>query len=100
MADASLFCVGDDWQAIYGFTGSDLQFTTGFAQHFGATCTTALDLTFRFNNSISEVASRFVLQNPQQVRKQLHTSSSVTKAAVSLFGAETGPMQPHQDGST
>lgn len=91
VADASLFCVGDDWQAIYRFTGSDLQFTTGFAQHFGATCTTALDLTFRFNNSISEVASRFVLQNPQQVRKQLHTHSSVTKAAVSLFRADNRP---------
>ena len=91
VADASLFCVGDDWQAIYRFTGSDLQFTTAFAQHFGATCTTALDLTFRFNNSISEVASRFVLQNPLQVRKQLHTYSSVTKAAVSLFRADNRP---------
>ncbi|WP_052750118.1 UvrD-helicase domain-containing protein [Arsukibacterium sp. MJ3] len=86
--DASLFCVGDDWQAIYRFTGSDLQFTTDFNQHFGPTCTTALDLTFRFNNSISEVASRFVLQNPQQVRKQLNTLNSVAKPAVSMLRAD------------
>ncbi|SNY58484.1 DNA helicase-4 [Arsukibacterium tuosuense] len=86
--DASLFCVGDDWQAIYRFTGSDLQFTTGFTQRFGSTRVTPLDLTFRFNNSISDVASQFVLQNPQQVRKQLNTFSRVDKPAVSLMRAD------------
>ena len=85
---ASLFCVGDDWQAIYRFTGSDLQFTTHFTQHFGDTCITSLDLTFRFNNSISAVASQFVLQNPQQVRKALNTYQQVAQPAVSLLRAD------------
>ena len=30
--DARLFCVGDDWQSIYGFTGSDIAKTTKFLQ--------------------------------------------------------------------
>jgi DNA helicase-4 len=60
--ECSLYCVGDDWQAIYRFTGSDLSFTTGFEKVFGPTKITALDLTFRFNNSISDIASRFVLE--------------------------------------
>lgn len=85
---ASLFCVGDDWQAIYRFTGSDLQLTTHFTQHFGDTCITALDLTFRFNNSISAVASQFVLQNPQQVRKALNTFNQVNYPAVSVLRAD------------
>lgn len=88
VAGASLFCVGDDWQAIYRFTGSDLQFTTDFVSRFGPTKTTPLDLTFRFNNSISDVASRFVLQNPKQVRKQLNTLNRVSKPAVSLMRAD------------
>ncbi len=86
--ECSLFCVGDDWQSIYRFTGSDISFTTGFNQVFGATKTKVLDLTFRFNNSIGDIASRFVLENPEQVRKQLKTHISVNKPAVSLLRAD------------
>ena len=28
--EGSLFCVGDDWQSIYRFTGSDIHLTSGF----------------------------------------------------------------------
>ena len=86
--DCSLFCVGDDWQAIYRFTGSDLAFTTQFDQKFGTTRVTALDLTFRFNDSISDIATRFVLQNPAQVEKQLNTLRKVDRPAVSLLRAD------------
>ncbi len=92
---ASLFCVGDDWQAIYRFTGSDLSFTTAFRQHFGATQTTALDLTFRFNSSISEVASRFVLQNPEQVTKQINTLRQAIKPEISLLRADNRQDKPN-----
>lgn len=81
----SLFCVGDDWQAIYRFTGSDLSFTTAFQDKFGTTKVTALDLTFRFNSGISDVATRFVLQNPVQVKKQLKTLDKVKHPTVSLL---------------
>jgi DNA helicase-4 len=86
--ECSLFCVGDDWQAIYRFTGSDLSITTNFEQQFGATCITALDLTFRFNSSISDTASRFVLENPKQVQKELSTLQQVKEPAVSLLRAD------------
>ncbi|WP_418139326.1 UvrD-helicase domain-containing protein [Oceanimonas smirnovii] len=69
----ALFCVGDDWQAIYRFTGADVSVTTGFADFFGASAVTALDTTFRFNNVIEKVASRFVTRNPQQLPKTLST---------------------------
>jgi len=99
--NCSLFCVGDDWQAIYRFTGSDLRFTTNFSANFGATKVSALDLTFRFNNSISDIATRFVLQNPFQVNKQLNTHCKVNRPAVSLLrednraskGEDTGRLE-------
>lgn len=81
----SLFCVGDDWQAIYRFTGSDIRFTTEFEARFGATKITVLDKTFRFNNRICDVASRFVLENPVQVKKSLTTQAMVDYPAVSLL---------------
>ncbi len=83
----SFFCVGDDWQSIFRFTGSDIGFTTDFQKHFGATIVTKLDYTFRFNDSICDVASRFILQNPSQINKKLTTQNKVSKPAISLIRA-------------
>ncbi len=69
--NSSLFCVGDDWQSIYRFTGSDISYTTKFADHFGTTRTTVLDKTFRFNDKINDLASRFIQANPNQANKLL-----------------------------
>lgn len=81
----SLFCVGDDWQSIYRFAGSDIDFIVNFRAHFGATKTTSLDKTFRFNDSICDIASRFVQANPQQMRKRLATHDAASAPTVSLL---------------
>lgn len=80
----ALFCVGDDWQAIYRFTGSDVTLTTKFRENFGATERVDLDRTFRFNNRICDVASKFVQVNPGQLRKDIktHSTSNQTEVAV------------------
>jgi len=83
-ADASVFAVGDDWQSIYRFTGSDLSLTTGFDRFFGCTASIQLDKTYRFNNVICEVASQFVMQNPGQLKKQLVTHAASASACVHL----------------
>ncbi|WP_446811563.1 UvrD-helicase domain-containing protein [Methylomonas sp. 2BW1-5-20] len=87
-AEASLFGVGDDWQSIYRFTGSDVALTKHFQAHFGDTATSVLDQTFRFNNKIGEVASRFVIQNPSQIDKQIRSLRLVEQSAVSLIKTE------------
>jgi DNA helicase-4 len=83
--DSGLFCVGDDWQSIYRFTGSDVTITKEFEEHFGDTAISILDLTFRFNNKIGDVASRFVMQNPTQIAKQIQSHQVIDQAAVSLI---------------
>ncbi|MDD5411586.1 MAG: UvrD-helicase domain-containing protein [Methylobacter sp.] len=83
--DNSLFCVGDDWQSIYRFTGSDVTLTKEFEQYFGYTATSVLDKTFRFNNKIGAVASRFVMQNSTQIAKKIQSHTIVEHAAVSLI---------------
>ncbi|UTW12973.1 UvrD-helicase domain-containing protein [Marinobacterium rhizophilum] len=82
---ASLFGVGDDWQSIYRFAGSDVGLTTGFGDFFGKATVTALEQTFRFNSSIGDVASRFVLRNKAQLPKQLHSQTEVSAPAISLL---------------
>lgn len=80
----SLFCMGDDWQSIYRFTGSDIGYTSSFSQRFGPTFTCELDKTFRFNSKIGEVASRFVTQNPKQLVKTVISHETAPVPTVSL----------------
>lgn len=82
--ESKLFCVGDDWQAIYQFAGSDIAVTTRFSAHFGETSTLPLDTTFRFNDQISAVASKFVMANPEQMHKQIMTYTQAKKACVQV----------------
>lgn len=83
--DATLFCVGDDWQSIYRFTGSDIGLTSHFEQAFGHAATNVLDKTFRFNNKINEVAARFIQQNPHQLKKEIICHHQTTTEAVSII---------------
>lgn len=95
--NCSVFCVGDDWQAIYRFTGSDVTLTTGFTEEFGPTKTTSLDKTFRFNNQICDVASQFVMKNPAQVKKRLTTHAVVSEPAVSIVRRRPQKQQQHAE---
>ncbi|SON49032.1 UvrD-helicase domain-containing protein [Vibrio tapetis] len=83
--NSSLFCVGDDWQAIYRFSGADVRLTTDFEKYFGAASKTTLDMTFRFNSAIGDVATRFVTQNPVQLKKEIKSLVQVSKPAVSVI---------------
>ncbi len=85
-----LFCVGDDWQAIYRFAGSDIAYTSRFESWFGKATCVALRHTFRFNNQIAAVASRFVLENPSQTRKSLVTQIQQASPAVSVLDEKNG----------
>ncbi|MEB3223120.1 MAG: UvrD-helicase domain-containing protein, partial [Candidatus Sericytochromatia bacterium] len=82
--EAGVFCVGDDWQAIFRFTGSDISLTSAFDQQFGQARTVALDLTFRFNDKISAFASAFVMKNEAQVKKTIRTLTRAEGPAVTL----------------
>ena len=84
-SDTVLFAVGDDWQSIYRFTGSDISITRQFKKMFGASAITALDTTFRFNNKIGDVASAFVLKNPDQIKKTINSVFVISDPAISLI---------------
>ena len=77
--------VGDDWQSIYRFTGSDISIMTNFMKYFGFTKQLFLSETFRFNNQIEKVASKFVQKNPNQIKKNIQTNIKSNKPEVILF---------------
>jgi len=90
----SVYAVGDDWQAIYQFSGADVKLTTQFASYFGATpqstTQSVLDLTFRFNNQIGKVATDFITKNPEQIKKSIKSLKQVNTPTVSLLKRDNG----------
>lgn len=84
----SLFAVGDDWQAIYRFSGAELSLTTAFAENFGVGDQCALDTTYRFNDRIGEVANGFIQQNPHQLKKPLNSLTKGNKKSVVILPQE------------
>ncbi|OTA14947.1 ATP-dependent DNA helicase UvrD [Xenorhabdus vietnamensis] len=83
-----LFAVGDDWQAIYRFSGVESTLTTTFATYFGKGAECVLDTTYRFNDRIGEIANRFVQQNPHQLTKSLNSLLKGNKKSVVILPEE------------
>ena len=68
---ARLMCVGDDWQAIYRFAGSDVTLFTSFGKLVGFYEEMRIERTYRNSQALVDVASEFVLKNPDQLRKKV-----------------------------
>ena len=85
--DAELFLVGDDWQSIYRFAGSDPQIMIDCETHFGPTTATTLDQSYRLNSSVLSVSTAFVTQNPDQMKKSMRPVKTVPEPRVSIWYA-------------
>src|SRR2546430_15670456 len=72
---ARLFAVGDDWQAIYGFAGGDVDHIINFESHFGPGSTTLLNVNYRSPAVIVEAGAALIAHNERQVPKQVLISS-------------------------
>lgn len=79
-SQAKLFCVGDDWQSIYRFAGSDLSL---FQQTARSSHLLRLEQTYRNSQRLIDVAGAFVMQNTDQYQKNL-ISGSIQREKVPL----------------
>jgi DNA helicase-4 len=84
-----LFAVGDDWQSINRFAGADLSVMTGFGDLFGPSEVLRLERTFRFPQSIADVSSQFVLQNPSQLVKTVVSSTAEFPPTIGALSVDT-----------
>ncbi|NHM15996.1 AAA family ATPase [Eggerthellaceae bacterium zg-887] len=69
--DAKLICVGDDWQAIYRFAGSDVSLFTHFDDYVGYSEHLKIERTYRNSQELVDIASEFIEKNPSQIQKEL-----------------------------
>ena len=69
--DYSLFCVGDDWQSIYRFAGSDVNYIIRFSDFWGPSERSRIETTYRYSNTLAQISGEFIMRNPFQIRKAL-----------------------------
>lgn len=89
-SDARIFAVGDDWQSIYRFTGSDIHLMRNFGKEFGGSFAGADDVhstvdlgrTFRSVDKIAHPARSFVLRNPAQIKKTVVPAGTASAPAI------------------
>ena len=70
-SDYNLFCVGDDWQGIYRFNGSDLDYILNFSKYWGPAECSKIETTYRFTDSLIDISGGFVMKNPAQIKKSI-----------------------------
>jgi DNA helicase IV len=88
-SNAKLFCVGDDWQSIYRFNGSDLSIMVEFEKMFGFSETRFLQETFRFSDKLCDLSTKFILENPLQIKKQIISKRSQSTPSVTIVNNNT-----------
>ena len=83
--NCKMFAVGDDWQSIYRFAGSDVSVMANFSDEFGVTSENYLGKVFRSNQGIANVASEFISKNPSQLSKQITATDDNLSGVVQVI---------------
>ncbi|MCL2390403.1 MAG: UvrD-helicase domain-containing protein [Endomicrobia bacterium] len=69
LSDAKLICVGDDWQSIYRFAGSDVSLFSNFGKFAGEFALLLIERTYRNSQQLIDISAKFIQKNPQQIKK-------------------------------
>lgn len=91
-----LYCVGDDWQSIFRFAGSDMALFYEFEKYFGFTELCKIETTYRFHQPLIDKSSEFIMKNPAQKEKTIKTPQGDQKRTYLYFekcGSEEGSVK-------
>lgn len=83
---AQLFCVGDDWQSIYGFRGSNVSYIIDFEKHFPASEIFKLNLNYRSTQHIVGASNEVISYNKYKVEKEIVASKKSEHKIVVYAG--------------
>ena len=73
--DNHLFCVGDDWQSIYGFRGANVDYIVNFNEHFENTEIVKLKVNYRSTNDIVGASNELIKHNKFKVNKDIQSNN-------------------------
>lgn len=83
--NTKLFCVGDDWQSIFRFAGSDMSLFYEFETYFGFTEICKLETTYRFHQPLIDKSSSFIMKNKNQSKKTIRPPQNDNRTTYMKF---------------
>ena len=82
VTNAKIIAVGDDWQSIYAFSGSDITLFTKFAEKMGYAKLLKIVKTYRNSQEVIDIAGNFIQKNKEQIEKRLLSPKNITDPVV------------------
>lgn len=82
ICNAKIIAVGDDWQSIYAFSGSDISLFTHFCSIMGYGQELKITKTYRNAQEVIDIAGNFVQKNETQIKKSLIAPKHIQKPVV------------------
>ena len=79
---AKIIAVGDDWQSIYAYAGSDITLFTHFRQTMGYGLELKITKTYRNAQEVIDIAGGFIQKNQSQLRKELISPKHIEQPIV------------------
>ena len=95
--NAKLVIVGDDWQSIYKFSGSDIDLFTNFNKYLSNSQTEVCSISNIYRNSqnLIDISSKFVMKNKYQLKKQLSSKSkNQIKDSIKIYQYSNKEIKP------
>jgi DNA helicase-4 len=82
VTDAKIIAVGDDWQSIYAFSGSDITLFTKFEEKMGYAKLLKIVKTYRNSQEVIDIAGNFIQKNDAQITKELKSPKTITDPVI------------------
>ena len=82
VCNAKIMAVGDDWQSIYAFSGSDIELFTKFTEKMGSGCMLKIVKTYRNSQEVIDIAGNFIQKNDTQIKKALKASKNIQDPVI------------------
>lgn len=80
--NAKIIAVGDDWQSIYAFSGSDITLFTHFCEIMGYGQELKITKTYRNAQEVIDIAGNFIQKNDTQIKKKLIANDHIQKPVI------------------
>ena len=82
VTDAKIIAVGDDWQSIYAFSGSDITLFTKFQEKMGYAKLLKIVKTYRNSQEVIDIAGNFIQKNTEQISKRLESPKQISEPVL------------------
>ncbi len=96
VCDGKIMAVGDDWQSIYAFSGSDISLFTKFQEKMGYAKLLKIVRTYRNAQDVIDIAGNFIQKNPVQIEKQLISPKNIENPVI-IYTYDNSYKQRGQD---